>query len=651
MMAKQYKTRYFACDFETTVYDNQDCTAVWSAASVELGTEDVHVQGCIEDFFDYVYSLEEHIILYFHNLKFDGHFIIYSLLNTYRYKQAIGEDGLFLKDTDMPINSFKYSIADRGQWYTITIKNRKNKVIEIRDSLKLLPFSLRVIGKGFGTKHQKLEMEYEGFRYPNCPISDAEMEYIKNDVLVLKEALEIMFADGHKQLTIGACCLKEFKQTLLLPKWDYDHKFPNLYDIPLVQDRYGVDSVGEFCRKAYKGGWCYLKEGCENKVYNIGCTNDVNSLYPSVMHSESGNYYPIGKPTLWYGNYIPEEALINNRFYYIKITCAFRIKPNHLPCIQIKHDKRYTSTEWLKYSGVKWNGEYYDEYLSDEGEVVKNRVTLYLTKPDWELINEQYDLLDLTIHCGMWFETEIGIFDTYINKYREIKMREKGAKRTEAKLFLNNLYGKMATSPENFAKVVYMGDDKILKFAVTEGSPKTAGYIAIGAAITAYARRFTITAAQANYEHFVYADTDSIHCCCEPSEVKGIKVHPSAFCCWKTESTWDEGIFVRQKTYIEHIVAEDLEPITEPYYNVKAAGLPYKSNWLFNKSLIYNRDGILNITEEETTRLQLKDWQIEWIKQKRTLKDFKIGLTVPCSLKPKRVVGGIILKEGNYVMR
>ena len=29
-------------------------------------------------------------------------------------------------------------------------------------------------------------------------ITDEEMEYIKNDVLVLKEALEFMFVEGHK---------------------------------------------------------------------------------------------------------------------------------------------------------------------------------------------------------------------------------------------------------------------------------------------------------------------------------------------------------------------------------------------------------------------------------------------------------------------
>ena len=195
-----------------------------------------------------------------------------------------------------------------------------------------------------------------------------------------------------------------------------------------------------------------------------------------------------------------------------------------------------------------------------------------------------------------------------------------------------------------------MKEDGVLGFKMQEAHDKVAGYIPIGAAITAYARRFTITAAQANYEHFVYADTDSIHCNCLPSEVKGISVHPVNFCCWKTESTWNEGLFVRQKTYIEHVVEEDLEPC-EPYYTVKAAGLPSKSNYLLEKSLEYNRSGKLEITDEDKISKSIKAEQIEWIKQKRSISDFKIGMHVPCALKQKRIKGGVVLYEKDYVMR
>ena len=85
--------------------------------------------------------------------------------------------------------TFQYSISDMGQWYQIKIKEGRN-FIELRDSLKLLPFSVKKIGKSFGTKHKKLDMEYTGLRYAGCPITPEEEQYIKNDVLVVKEALE-----------------------------------------------------------------------------------------------------------------------------------------------------------------------------------------------------------------------------------------------------------------------------------------------------------------------------------------------------------------------------------------------------------------------------------------------------------------------------
>lgn len=646
---KRQQIRYFACDFETTVFSGQTDTAVWSAASVEFYTENVQIQGNILDFFDYIFSQQGKIICYFHNLKFDGSFILDALFTKMKYTQA-RKDGEWLKNSDMPINSFKYLISDMGQWYTITIKNNKKKVIEIRDSLKLLPFSLREIGKSFGTKHKKLEMDYEGFRYPNCPISETELSYIKNDVLVLKEAMEIMFADDHNKLTIGSCCLQEFKNTLLLGEIDYKNLYPDLYEIKINKERFGVESVGEFCRQAYKGAWCYLKSGCENKIYTKGCTNDVNSLYPSMMHSESGNYYPYGLPELWYGNYIPKEALEKNRFYYIKISTKFDLKPNKLPTVQIKHNRLYQANEWLTTSDVYYKGYYFDELSNDDGTTYPVRVILYLTMIDWQMLQEHYDLTDTQIICGMYFETQIGMFDKYINKYKEIKMKEKGAKRTEAKLFLNNLYGKMASSPNSSYKLAYLREDELIGFTLQTEAKKKPGYIAIGAAITAYARRFTIKAAQENYENFIYADTDSIHCCCLPENVKGITIHPNNFCCWKTESTWDEGIFARQKTYIEHVIAEDLEPV-EPHYIIKAAGMPKKSNYLLEKSLEYNRSKTLNITEDEQISLKIKQEDIKWIKEKRNISDFKVGLVVPGALKQKRIKGGIVLYEKEHTMR
>ena len=218
--------------------------------------------------------------------------------------------------------------------------------------------------------------------------------------------------------------------------------------------------------------------------------------------------------------------------------------------------------------------------------------------------------------------------------------------RTLAKLFLNNLYGKLASSTDSSFKVAYEKDDNTLGFINVAENNKSAGYIPIGSAITSYARNFTIRAAQQNYygtdkRGFIYADTDSIHCDLQPEEIKGIKVHERDFCCWKLEACWDIGWFVRQKTYIEHVTAEDLEPVQEPYYNVKCAGMPTRCKQLFLKSMGENVKDFGEVRETEQ----------EFLKQKRTIEDFNVGLTVPSKLMPKRIAGGILLVDTTYEMR
>lgn len=648
---KKRKYRYFAADFETTVYKGQTFTEVWASASVELYTEDVKIFGSIEEQFEYFKSLNDNIIAYYHNLKFDGNFWLSFLIQKMGLKQAYIKttDGdkisyKWLEEKEMPNDSFKYSISDRGQWYTIIIKTG-GKFIELRDSLKLLPFSLRRIGQSFGTKHKKLEMEYTGFRYAGCPISDEEKEYIANDVLVLKEALEIMFNEGHNELTIGSCCLKEYKK--LIGEDDYNLFFPNMYDIEIDKDIYGESNAGDFIKRSYRGGWCYVVKGKENKIVTNGSTCDVNSLYPSMMSSESGNEYPVGKPYFWYGDYIDEKALLPHRYYFIKISTRFYLKPNKLPFIQIKSSLLYKGNECLETSDIKdpETGLYSPFIRGLDGRVTTKPVILTLTMTDFQLIKEHYDLVDLKIIGGCWFYTELGIFDSYINKYKTIKMNSKGALRELAKLFLNNLYGKMASSTDSSFKVAYVKEGGELGFISVSEKDKKPGYIPCGSAITSYARNFTIRAAQKNYygkdkRGFIYADTDSIHCDLLPEEITGIKIHSKNFCCWKVESEWDFAIFARQKTYIEHIIKEDGEEIEKTWYNIKCAGMPQKCKDLFELSM--KEDSVEgDFTEEEK----------EFLSVKRTLKDFCVGLKVPGKLMPKRILGGIVLNESTYEMR
>lgn len=644
------EVRYFIGDFETTVYKGQDHTEVWASALVELGTEDVKIFHSIDETYNYLLALDTNICVWYHNLKFDGSFWLSYLIHDLGYSQAYiktKDGGHWMKDRDMPSKSIKYSISDRGQWYTITIKKGKH-VIEIRDSLKLLPFSVKRIGESFGTKHKKGDMEYEGFRYSGCEITEEERKYIANDVLVVKEAMEIMFNEGHKKLTIGSCCLQEYKS--IIGNNYYKFLFPQL-DMITLPEEYTYPNADAYIRRSYKGGWCYLVKGKESKIYHNGLTADVNSLYPSVMSSESCNIYPIGEPTFWRGDYIPEEASDGNHYFFIRLRTRFYLRENYLPTIQIKHDRSYCPTEWLETSDIYniSDGKYYKYYIDFDGTKKPARVELLLTMTDYRLLLEHYIVKDFEIVDGCYFKARAGIFDEYIEKYRQIKVTSKGARRELAKLFLNNLYGKLATNDNSSYKMAYEKPDGSLGFDIVEEHDKRVGYIAVGSAITSYAREFTIRTAQLNYHGknqrgFIYADTDSIHCDLDPEELIGVPVHDTAFCNWKLEACWDMAYFTRQKTYIEHVTHENLKEVAEPYYNIKCAGMPDHCKNLLDMSMrgIYPKDDELdNYTEEE----------LEFLKTKRTLSDFDIGLTVPGKLLPKRISGGLILVDTTYEMR
>ena len=646
----------FVADFETTVYEGQESTEVWASAVADINdpNDTVFVFHSLPETLEYIEYLHEDVELYYHNLKFDGNFWLWYLIHELHFKQGyeVIKDGELLeyimkKPKDIANNEVVYVISDMGQWYTITFKYRGCKVT-LKDSLKLLPFSVKKIGKDFKTKHQKLEMEYKGKRYAGCTITTEELQYIKNDVLVMKEALQIMFSEGHNKLTIGSCCLAEYKRIVGRYEWEKD--FPRLDYIALDPAEYGASNADEYIRKSYKGGWCYLVDGANDRIYENGTTADVNSLYPSMMHSESGNIYPHGKPCFFKGE-PPEKALLPNRYYFIRIRTRFYLKEGKLPFIQIKGNPRYKATEMLTTSDFKdkKTGKYYRFFYDKHGVKQDSIVELTLTCTDWILMQEHYNLVDLEILDGCWFFARAGMFDEYIDIYKQIKMTSTGAQRQIAKLFLNNLYGKLATSPISSFKVAYMKDDESLGYEIQCAEDKDPVYIAAGSAITSYSRNFTIRAAQANFHGadkrgFKYADTDSIHCDLAPEEMKGIRVDDNAFCCWKLESCWDKAIFVRQKTYIEHITHENQKPIKNPFYNIKAAGMPQPCKDQLNISLT-------GATEEDKKKYKDDAEKLQFIATPRKMTDFKEGLRISGKLLPKCIKGGVILVDDYFTLR
>ena len=657
---KHPKRATYACDFETTVYDGQTTTEVWAAAMTQLFDETEHVDifHSLPEMFEHIKAQNKSMLLYFHNLKFDGWFWLSYLIKDLKFQPALDGDPSttnvvkWWKDYEMPNNTVKCAISAMGTWYSITVKVN-NKIIEIRDSLKLLPFSVERIGKAFKTKHRKLKMEYTGYRYAGCPITEDERKYIANDVLVIKEALEFMYSQGHSKLTIGSCCMNEFTRTYYVD--EYQELFPNLYEVSLNQDIFGAPNADAYVRKSYRGGWCYLVRGKQLKRFTNGTTADVNSLYPSMMSSESGNVYPVGKPKFWLPdpNCTPEETVSaldklekHGKYYFVRMKTRFYIRKGYLPFIQIKNNLRYACNECLETSDFydKKTGQY---YTRDTKILRDTRHELVMTMTDFKLFREHYHLVDFEILDYCVFDTKIGLFDEYMSTYKKLKQESEGAMRELAKLFLNNLYGKMASSTNSNFKIPVEKDDGTITFTQVDANDKKPGYIPCGSAITSYARNFTIRAAQKNYHGvdepgFIYADTDSIHCDLMPDQIKGIRVHDTEFCCWKLEAQWDVAWFTRQKTYIEHVTHENLKPIEKPFYNVKCAGMPEKCKTSFIKSL----ERYTPTPDDDFTQAE-----IDVINKRYNLEDFKVGLRLPGKLMPKRIPGGVLLVDTTYEMR
>ena len=135
----------YVADFETS-YENGK-SWVWCYGIARLNSDKVKLGGSLNEFMQHIMSSGTKTI-YFHNLKFDGKFILYYLLkNDYEYTDKIEKE-----------HQYTHLIDDTGNFYSITIGYKlKNKIhtIKIIDSYKILPSSLDKLASDFGLELSK----------------------------------------------------------------------------------------------------------------------------------------------------------------------------------------------------------------------------------------------------------------------------------------------------------------------------------------------------------------------------------------------------------------------------------------------------------------------------------------------------------------
>ena len=130
----------------------------WGIVPIETPEyENVIVGTNFDDFMEFV--SRQNSTVYFHNLKFDGYYVLDWLLNN-GYQHITDRD---LYDD----KTFKSLISDMGKFYSITVRWENGFSTEFRDSLKKLPMAVRRIAKSFNLEMSKGDIDYETYRPPN----------------------------------------------------------------------------------------------------------------------------------------------------------------------------------------------------------------------------------------------------------------------------------------------------------------------------------------------------------------------------------------------------------------------------------------------------------------------------------------------------
>ena len=481
----------FVADFETTSYKTYQeigQTSVWLYAISDSNANIVNYGATIDDFLKW--CLENHgSTVYFHNLRFDGSFIIYRLINNgYEYKEKL---------TTRDKNSFSTLIGEMGEYYEIRIAFKTNIYIIFHDSLKIIPLKVKEIAKIFDLPIQKEIIDYDKYE-----INDTTLSYVFNDVKIVAMALKYFKNKGLNKMTIGSNAYNAFSNMF---------KYTDIV-FPILDEEFL-----ENYRKSYRGGRSQVNPNYASKILENVKRYDINSMYPYCMANRP---IPYGKP-------IKSDKPGKYKFELYKIDICFELKNKHLPSLlkkgalfDLMGDTYYTKTDGIE--------------------------TIYISNIDLNLVYRNYNVKYIKYHEIWGFYTCDKIFKNYVNQFYKLKSTTQGGEKMVYKLMLNSLYGKFGSKLYGKHKIPTIEDEHIT-YKNSELEKMKAYYLPVAIAITSYAHELIDNAINYNHELFVYCDTDSIHTLGDlPSEWVDNKELGK----FKLEGIEEKSKYIRQKCYV-----------------------------------------------------------------------------------------------------
>ena len=429
------------------------------------------------------------ILVYIHNFAFEFQFI----------RHFFEWHKIFAIDKRKPI----YGITTNG--------------IEFRCSYILTNYSLeKLADQLLKYKVSKLvgDLDYSLKRHPETELSDTELQYCINDVLVIsayiKEQIEKEKYIHKIPLTCTGYCRRFVRKKCLYgDKFKVWRKqFRNYHNfIKGLQIR----SIEEYkqLKRAFQGGFTHAAMAWSNLTINNVDHLDFTSSYPYVLLSEK---FPM---TTFQD--IDASRITKAQFEsYLKTHCClfdckiYNLKPkfdyeNYIPVYKC----------WLKVGVVENNGRVYSASM----------VAMTLTEVDLQIINACYDfshieVSNMKIAEKGYLPKEIilSIIKLYSDKTTLKGVEGKENEYLVSKGLLNSVYGMMVTDIVR-DEIVYKDGEWSTESADAQHdldkynkSRRRFLYYPWGVWCTAYARRNLFYGIFEFAGNYIYADTDSIFC-------------------------------------------------------------------------------------------------------------------------------------------
>lgn len=678
-------------DFETCYTDDTHTDVkVWAWGLGNILSGD-YIEGTILDsFMGHLLADNKVYDIGFHNLKFDGTFIIpYLYKNGYTYVNNTIFMEKWSNGDDMS-KLFTHNITAMGQWFSVTIV-KDNKYasknvpafIHLWDTLKLFPQTLEQVGEQYCTNYHKEKVDgdfYTRIRPDGHKLTAEESKYLKHDVMTLAEALKIQIDKYGKLFRTTAskafnffkeACITEvgrsntyemnyvgLKQHIVpkingLEEWEgkWFMYVPLSVKVAIKNARIKMEEELEYyipnfetwynIKQSYRGGISYVNPlYAELDINKTITVLDENSMYPHKMATKK---VPFGRMFLERGK--PDESK-----YVCWIACArvsFKVKePYNLPCIQMK--EKY-GRQWLTESTDYMEAGYASKWNDD---------IIWFTSVDYELYQENYDFKvhEWIEYYGFkkWgFDDGKRFVDRFYNekqKADQIKtsLEKQHSKeelenmqeyrvacldRQEAKVIMNSAYGKHGTKYVLLSKSSeYIDEENPVEYKAEthdfnkEPDDPSHYYCPYAAFITAYARADLVRMWNSFKGKAVYADTDSVHFIGTMEDID-----PSV----KDKIDWNKtgalGLWKHEGTFIKGRYIR-----AKTYIEVKENGTPVVT-------CAGATPQIKKLMDWDTFRVGFDAWKIA---EERGLNKYDYS-----KLKPKQYPSGVALEEQNFAIK